>query len=63
MTHEIKSGDAVMTGQAARIPAALKASEAQMTAQVQIIRAGTGKVEDYTLTFTPLPDNEQPKEP
>lgn len=40
---------------------ALQAQPAVMTAQIQIIRAGTGKVEHYDLTFTPLPD-EQPKE-
>lgn len=39
----------------------LQAQPAVMTAQIQIIRAGTGKVENYDLTFTPLPD-EQPKE-
>ena len=32
----------------------LKPRPAVMTAQIQIIRAGTGKVEDYTLTFTPV---------
>ena len=36
---------------------ALNASQATMTAQIQVIRAGTGKVEDWTLTFTPI--NEQ----
>ena len=40
----------------------LKSQGAAMTAQVQIIRAKTGKVEDYTLQFTPLPDEQQPKE-
>lgn len=39
----------------------LASQPAVMTAQIQIIRAGTGKVEDYTLTFTPAP--EDTKEP
>ncbi len=43
-------------------PAELQAQPAAMTAQIQIIRAGTGKVEDYTLTFTPLPEEQQQKE-
>lgn len=44
-------------------PNQMAAQPAVMTAQVQIIRAGTGKVEDYTLTFTPIPDEpQQPKE-
>jgi hypothetical protein len=41
-------------------PARLIAQHAVMTAQVQIVRAGTGKVEDYTLTFTP--GSEEPQQ-
>lgn len=61
MSVQLGAQDAQVAGQAERIPAALKAQQAIATAQIQIIRAGTGKVEDYTLTFTPIPD-EQPKE-
>lgn len=57
---ELKTGEAVMSGQAARIPAALKAQGAIAHATIQITRAETGKVEEYELTFTPLP--EEPKE-
>ncbi len=42
-------------------PPELQAQPAVMTAEIQIIRAKTGKVENYTLTFTPVKD-EQPKE-
>ena len=59
--NEIKASDAAVSGQAERIPAVLKAQQPVLTAQIQIIRAGTGKVENYTLTGTPAPD-EQPKE-
>ena len=59
--NELKTSDAVVAGQAERIPAALKAQQPVLTAQIQIIRAGTGKVENYTLTGTPESD-EQPKE-
>lgn len=41
---------------------ALQSQPAIATAQIQIIRAGTGKVEDYTLTFTPVQADEQPKQ-
>lgn len=46
----------------------LEAKPAVMTAQIQIIRAGTGKVENYTITGTvpadtmqviPLPDEQE----
>lgn len=51
------------TTNAQRPEVELAAQPAVMTAQVQIIRAGTGKVEDYTLTFTGLPEEQQqPKE-
>ncbi len=38
----------------------LQAQPAVMTAQIQITRAKTGKVEDYTLIFTPV--KEEPKQ-
>lgn len=61
MSAQLGAQDAQVAGQADRIPAALKAQQPVLTAQIQIIRAGTGKVENYTLTGTPAPD-EQPKE-
>ena len=36
----------------------LKAGEAVATAVVQITRKATGKVEEYTLTFGALPEQE-----
>lgn len=59
---ELKASAAAVVGQAARIPAALKAQQAIATATIQVTRAGTGKVEEYELTFTPLPADDQPKE-
>lgn len=59
--NEIQAAEAVVSGQAERIPAALKAGQATMTATIQITRAQTGKVEEYNLTFTPVPED-QPKE-
>lgn len=45
-------------------PAELQSQPAVMTAQISIKRAATGKVEDYTLTFSALPDEPtQEKEP
>ena len=61
MSHELKAPDATMAGQAARISAAqkaqlaLKAGEAELKAEITITRAGTGKVEHYTLTAIPQP--------
>lgn len=60
--NELKTEDAQMSGQAQRIPAALKAQGAIAHATVQITRAATGKVEEYQLAFTPLPADDQPKE-
>jgi hypothetical protein len=40
----------------------LQAQQPVMTAQIQIKRAATGKVEDWTLTFTPLADKPQQTE-
>lgn len=55
--------DATVSGQAQRISAAeklaLQAQPAVMTAKIQITRAATGKVEEYDLTFTPLPDEQK----
>lgn len=42
-------------------PAAIAGQASVIRAKVQVTRAATGKVEDYDLTFTPLPD-EPPKE-
>jgi hypothetical protein len=39
----------------------LQAQPPIMTAQIQIKRKDTGKVEDWTLTFTPLADQPQPE--
>lgn len=61
MSVQLGAQDAQVAGQAERIPAALKAQQAVATAQIQVTRAGTGKVETYDLTFTPLPED-QPKE-
>lgn len=41
----------------------LKAQQPLLTAQIQIKRAATGKVEDYTLTFTPLTEPEHGSDP
>lgn len=40
-------------------PAVMAGQGSVIRAKVQVTRAGTGKVEDYDLTFTSLPD-EQP---
>jgi hypothetical protein len=58
---EIQSQPAVVAGDAARIPAAVKAGQAVLHAVIQITRAGTGKVEEYTITGTPVADTQ--KEP
>ena len=51
--NELQAPEATMACQAERIPAALKAGNAIAKATIQITRAGTGKVEEYELTFTP----------
>lgn len=67
-SNNVDSGPATMGGTAGRIPAGkpvtleegaalLKAQGGTLTAQVTIIRAGTGKVEHHTLTM-----GDQPKE-
>jgi hypothetical protein len=55
--NEVKSSDAVVSGQAERIPA-IKAQQSSMTATIQVTRAGTGRVESYDLTFTPIPEDQ-----
>lgn len=56
--NELQAPEATMAGQAERIPAALKSANAIATATIQITRAGTGKVEEYELTFTPEPEQQ-----
>lgn len=67
--NNLGAGHAEMGGAAARIPASskpvtleegaalLKAQGGTLTAQVTVTRAGTGQVENYTLTM-----GDQPKE-
>jgi hypothetical protein len=49
--NDLQLQPAVMVGQASVI-----------RAKVQVTKAQTGKVEEWDLIFTPIP-NEQPKEP
>ena len=58
---DVKPDGAAIAEQAVNPLAAFAAQPGTLTAQIQITRAGTGKVENYTLTGTPAPD-EQPKE-
>lgn len=60
--NEIKASDAAVSGQAERIPAALKAQQAVAHAVIHVTRKDTGKVDTYNLDFFPLPDDQQPKE-
>jgi len=70
MTHELKSGDAAVSGVAARISAAdkaamvLQAQPAVLRATIHITRAATGKVETYDLVGTadthPETDSKEP---
>lgn len=50
--NELKAEEASASGQAARIPAALKAQQAVLTATIQITRKDTGKVEEYQIVGT-----------
>lgn len=59
---ELKSDESQIAGQAQRIPAALKSQQAIARATIQVTRAATGKVEEYELTFTPIPADDQPQE-
>ena len=63
MEAELKSQPAAMSGQAQRIPAALKAQNAVLHATIHITRKATGLTETYEITGTPLPETDQPKEP
>lgn len=60
MSNNADAGPATVSGEAARIPAALsmQAQGGVLTAQITVTRAKTGQVEHYTLTAIP----EQPKE-
>jgi len=60
--NEIKANDATVSGQAERIPAALKAQQAVAHAVIHVTRKDTGKVDTYNLDFFPLPEDQQPKE-
>jgi hypothetical protein len=51
---ELQANSASTSGEAARIPASAKASPAVLQATIQITRASTGKVEEYTIVGTPL---------
>ncbi len=65
------SGPASVGGHAQRISAADKLAQAvsnmqsqggTLTAEITITRAATGAVEHHTLTFTPLPEEQQQKD-
>ena len=56
---DVKPDGAAIAEQAVTPLAAFAAQPGTLTAQIQITRAGTGKVEDYTLVFTPI---DTPKE-
>ena len=51
---DVKPDGAAIAEQAVNPLAAFAAQPGTLTAQIQITRAGTGKVEDYTLGFTPI---------
>ncbi|MBS0330806.1 MAG: hypothetical protein JSR30_13195 [Proteobacteria bacterium] len=59
---ELKSDESQVAGQAQRVPALLKSQHAIAHATIQVTRAATGKVEEYQLTFMPLPADDQPQE-
>ncbi len=40
-------------------PAVMAGQGSVIRATIQVTRAGTGKVEDYDLTFTSLPDEQR----
>jgi transcription elongation GreA/GreB family factor len=56
---DLQPSPASTSGEALRIPAAAKAGKALLTATIQITRASTGKVEEYTLVGTPLADTQK----
>lgn len=61
MSNHLGASPATMGGQAGRVSAAQKAADeairrmqaqgGTLTAQVQVVRKGTGKVENWTLVF------------
>lgn len=58
----LTSPPATLQGEAARIPAAVKAKPAILTATIHVTRAATGKVETYEIVGTavdPQPDHQQ----
>ncbi len=57
--NELNACEAAMSGQAMRVPAALKADNAVLRATIQVTRAATGLTETYEITGTPLPDDEK----
>jgi hypothetical protein len=58
--QEVKAQPAALTGQAGRIPAAMKAKPAILHATIEVKRADTGKVETYTITGTPVDESKEP---
>jgi hypothetical protein len=60
--NEVKAQPATMSGQAQRIPAALKAQNAVMHATIHVTRKATGLTETYQIVGTPLATETEPKE-
>ena len=60
--NDLKTSDAVVSGQAERIPAVLKAGQAIAHAVIHVTRKDTGIVDTYNVDFIPLPADQQPKE-
>jgi hypothetical protein len=63
MSHDIKAGDATVSGQASVIRAKpvavlLQAQPATLRATIHITRADTGKTETYEIVGTPIPEKE-----
>lgn len=62
--HELRTGEANVSGVAARIPkqppppAELAAGRAVLRATIQVKRAATGKVEEFEIIGTPIDINE-----
>lgn len=56
---DVKPDGAAIAEQAVNPLVAFAAQPGTLTAQIQVTRAGTGKVEDYTLVLTPI---DTPKE-
>jgi hypothetical protein len=51
--HKIEAQPAQMSGQAGRIPFALKSQPAILHAVIQVTRKETGRVEEWTIVGTP----------